>query len=291
MAVDYKGILERLNRAAEDIQTQEKFDHQDDYLVIMSGLNDTSKKALLESRLTIRHFPFSIGRVSREGTFSSIKQGLEIADIQPYYLSQEHLSLVLQDNKIFLVDNNSKFGTIVNDTPMGGSTGGSDRIELKHDKNEIVMGGSSSPFKFQMEAKKADQEHAFDDNVRYGSHLIPVAALYIRLCHHVSNILTSEDLDPNERLSYSIDLITSLVEKLDNLDMLYFYSTRPESFSDVIIAHSVNVAIYVLKMAQSLSYPKESVIRLGVAAIFHDIGLFEIPKDIVYREKGFSKRI
>jgi len=190
-----------------------------------------------------------------------MKQDLAISDKWPYYLSREHLSLALQDNQMLLVDNNSKLGTIVNGTLIGGSEGSSDRIPLRHGKNEVVMGGASSPFKFQIEVKKADQEQIYHDNIRYGSHLIPVAAFYIRLCHHVSSMLDSEDLDSHERVVSFIDLITSLVEKPDNLDMLYFYSAHPQTFSDVIVAHSVNVAIYVLKMAHSLSYSKESMVN------------------------------
>jgi HD-GYP domain-containing protein (c-di-GMP phosphodiesterase class II) len=74
------------------------------------------------------------------------------------------------------------------------------------------------------------------------------------------------------------------------IDPLYFYSAHPDTDSDVIVAHSVNVAIYVLKFAMSLSFPEEMVRKMGVAALLHDIGMYEIPDDIVYKREKITSR-
>ena len=76
MTEDPRSLKERLSVAAEAIGHQKHLDQPGKTLVIMSGLNDTSKEALLNRVLIIQHFPFIIGRFLSQEPFSSMTQDL-----------------------------------------------------------------------------------------------------------------------------------------------------------------------------------------------------------------------
>jgi len=45
--------------------------------------------------------------------------------------------------------------------------------------------------------------------------------------------------------------------------------------------HSVNVAIYSMALGLQLELPKTSLVQLGIAALFHDVGMMRIPQSIL----------
>ncbi len=254
-------------------------------MVSLTGLNDTSREFLTNRRIIIRHFPFRIGRFSLEDPFFSLKQDLSIPDNGPYRLSREHLSIERNGDQIVLVDEKSRLGSVVNKRILGKRAGGESRIALEVGKNQVILGGGSSPFRFEMEVLKSDQEIPSNNYVRCGESIVDVAVLYARLCLYAKDILTSSGGDPRKRILSAMDSIGYIIRDPETIDMLYCYSAHPDTYSDVIVAHSVNVAIYSLKFFASLSYPEEDIIRIGTAALLHDIGMYDIPEEIVYKRK------
>lgn len=265
-------------------------DYKPNYVVILSGLNYFSREALLNRSLIIRYFPFKFGRVSKSNPFISDKLDFVIHDVQPFRISKRHISLEMDGDQIFVVDENSKLGSFVNGKQLGKNAGGNIRIGLKYGENEIVLGGAFSPFRFRMEVKKNYENITFHDHAIIGGRLVPITSAYIHLCSYAKTILTSKTKSLQDRLRMSLDIIQSIMKAPEIIDPLYFYSAHPETDSDVIVAHSVNVTIYLLKFAVSLSFPKEIIIKMGVAALLHDIGMYGIPKDITYKKKEIVPR-
>ncbi|MBI4621094.1 MAG: HD-GYP domain-containing protein [Desulfobacterales bacterium] len=50
---------------------------------------------------------------------------------------------------------------------------------------------------------------------------------------------------------------------------------------DYLIVHMVNVAIFAMEIGVGLLYSKEQLIKLGVAGLLHDIGMWKIPREII----------
>jgi len=288
MKMNQRSVMAKVYDVAEKFSNTEYPDYRNEHLVAISGLNNHSKKILLNRDLIVRHFPFKIGRISCRNPFSSMKQDFVITDEKPFRISKRHLSIEVYDKQIYLADEESRLGSIVNGTPMGRNAGGKREIALRYGKNEVVLGGSSSPIIFQMEVKKNDEPAIFDDYVRCGDQLIPVASLYMRLCHHTKIILSSRHINLPDRIGMALDLIAGITESSEAIELLYCYSAHPDVFSDVIVAHSVNTAVYAIKLALNLSYSKETAIKIGAAALFHDIGMYSIPREIVYKKEVIS---
>jgi hypothetical protein len=82
--------------------------------VIVSGLNEASKTALLGMDFIIQRFAFTIGRFSPRRPFSSAKGDLLIADHRTEPISEQHLTIERRDDRIILSDPNSRAGSLVN---------------------------------------------------------------------------------------------------------------------------------------------------------------------------------
>jgi len=261
----------------------------DDALIVtMSGLNAPSESALMSRELIVRFFPFLIGRISRQRDTTLPLPDMAIPDSKPYRISQVHLSMERRGSKIFWADKGSRFGSIVNNILIGEQAGGIAEISLNVGDNKIMVGGQNSPFIFKMVVGQDDSANPLDDQVWLGERFIPVAALYSRICHLASDILSNKQDNRQDLLKKTEEVIKLFAPHPDTIHLLYYFSASPDTFSDIIIAHSVNVAIYTVKLAYGLHYSLPNIIKMGVAALLHDIGMYEIPFEIVNKKGKLS---
>lgn len=257
-------------------------------IVVLSGLNVPSRMALMERDLIIRLFPFYIGRVSKHHGSFFHDPDLMIEDRKPYRISRFHLSIIRREDQIFLVDQDSRYGSVVNDVPLGKAVGERTEIPLNIGDNTILLGGQNTHFVFNMEVIKDSCPSALHDHVFFGDRLVPVASLYKRSCQYTFEILTSSHNGLRGRLETALDVVRLITPHPDTTQLLYYFSASPKTYVDTIVAHSVNVAIYTVKLAMGLSYSSEDVIKIGVAALLHDIGMYDVPTDIFDKREPVS---
>lgn len=50
---------------------------------------------------------------------------------------------------------------------------------------------------------------------------------------------------------------------------------------DYLVVHMVNVAIFAIEIGVGLLYSREQLIKLGVAGLLHDVGMWKIPKEVI----------
>ncbi|MCG6534605.1 MAG: HD domain-containing protein [Syntrophales bacterium LBB04] len=280
--MDRKNVMERIqteaiSKAGERVP-----------LVVLNGLNAEGRKALLGRTLNIRYFPFRIGRLSAYYGLFSNDPDLMIEDEEPYLLSRRHLVLERRDGRIFAVDEGTRSGSLVNGVLLGGEKGKVRELPLKDGSNDIVLGGGNYPFVFDMKVVQDHEGTLLHDEIPFGDVTAPVALLYGRLCYNARMILTSADPGNPENVRKGLDLIRGLLSRPEVFDPLYYFSSSPETFFDVVTAHSVNVAVYAVKLARSMSYEPEKIAKIGVAALLHDVGLLDIPPQLVNTQKELS---
>lgn len=85
----------------------------------------------------------------------------------------------------------------------------------------------------------------------------------------------------------------------DLLEMIFneLYSNRKHMvnmldikiFDDYTYHHSTNVAVLSLILGIAMGIPKNRMVELGMAAIFHDIGKVFVPKEILNKEGEFTE--
>jgi len=112
----------------------------------LEGATDAARDSLGGRRMRLDRFPFRIGRATKPPDPLS-PNDLTIADREPYRVSRTHCLIVPVADRWFLIDRGSHLGTIVNGTVIGGGkhTG---RIQLWDGRNELELGGASTPYRF-----------------------------------------------------------------------------------------------------------------------------------------------
>ena len=71
-------------------------------------------------------------------------------------------------------------------------------------------------------------------------------------------------------------------------DELFIMAIHLDDRFQYVVHHSVNLAIYCLKMAQDLGFSKSDQLELAMAALLHDIGMAVIPDNILYKQEALS---
>ncbi|TDI14755.1 MAG: HD domain-containing protein [Acidobacteria bacterium] len=77
------------------------------------------------------------------------------------------------------------------------------------------------------------------------------------------------------------ELVKRIIDSIAESSALLLLATdRRQEFS--LSTHSVNVAILSLRLAQTLKYEPQNQVRVGLAALLHEIGVVVLPKPMIY---------
>ncbi len=112
-------------------------------------LTDMARSAIPEEGLTLAVFPFRIGRASeREADLLQVND-LALPDVNPHFVSRNHLSLDVENGRPVVRDRGSYLGTIINGVTIGGEYRGA-VCPLREGENEVIVGSAESPFRFRI---------------------------------------------------------------------------------------------------------------------------------------------
>ncbi|MDH3601468.1 MAG: cyclic nucleotide-binding domain-containing protein [Candidatus Tectomicrobia bacterium] len=114
-------------------------------VVTLQGLTHRADRALPVSPFRIDTFPFRIGRQHGDRY-----NDLSIADSRPWQVSKQHLSFVLQDGRVGVLDRGSRLGSLVNGRALGGSQGLPGPLCFDETGGELVLGNIRSAFHYRV---------------------------------------------------------------------------------------------------------------------------------------------
>lgn len=252
--------------------------------VVLKGQNTRSRKALLNQELTIRYFPFRIGRARGGMTSFHDEPDLALEDPRPYRLSHQQVILERRGETIFVVDPKSRSGSWVNGRPLGGAIGGTAEFPLPPGKHDIRMGTDHSPFAFTFEVIAETGRTVAWNDIRFEDQPVPVSVLYQRLSRQTAAIFRLFSEGDGRSLATACDLVRSILANPGIVDPLYYFSAIPEPFfKDLIATHSLNVTLYAIKLALTIPLDGEDLVKFALAALFHDVGMYEVPRKIVHK--------
>jgi len=107
--------------------------------------------------------------------------------------------------------------------------------------------------------------------------------LYLNLHREVAQVLQSikekRPIDPLPLRDY-IPRITDAVKKEE---YLFLKAIQRKRYASWLISHSVNVAIFAIKVGIGLKYDHDKLTRLGLAALLHDVGMSAVPNNILFK--------
>lgn len=114
--------------------------------------------------------------------------------------------------------------------------------------------------------------------------------LYDKACLYLNHVLNAV----KNRQSFALDPGFRILQKIAEIDHpqdeLFIMAIHLDDRFKYVIHHSVNVAIYALKMAEDLGFSKKSKLEVAMAALLHDVGMAVIPDKILYKQEKLSQQ-
>lgn len=111
---------------------------------------------------------------------------------------------------------------------------------------------------------------------------------YVSTVTAVSEVMDSLKLKQAVSLKRSKRVVQSMVDLMLQEDSTLLGLTNLRSHDEYTYNHSVNVCILALAIGQRLGYRKRGLSELGMAALFHDLGKYDIPLEILNKPTDFT---
>ena len=112
--------------------------------------------------------------------------------------------------------------------------------------------------------------------------------LYEKARDYLKGVIGSVRQGKTFSLRPGIQIIEEMVAFLPFSDTLFLESIYDNDSNDFIVAHQVNVAVYAIKIAVHLGWRKDRQMKIGAAALLHDVGMGLIPDKLLFKENRFS---
>jgi HD-GYP domain-containing protein (c-di-GMP phosphodiesterase class II) len=84
-------------------------------------------------------------------------------------------------------------------------------------------------------------------------------------------------------------VVGTIIDAILAEEQFLFGISAIKDFDDYTFHHSVNVSVLSIAMGQRLGFKRKALVDLGFAALFHDIGKTDIPKEIVNKTDPFTE--
>jgi HD-GYP domain-containing protein (c-di-GMP phosphodiesterase class II) len=86
------------------------------------------------------------------------------------------------------------------------------------------------------------------------------------------------------------ELVKRIMDSMvDSVGLILLATDRRQEFA--VSTHSVNVVILSLRLAQTLDYDLQDQIKVGLAALLHEIGVAWLPKRLLYKTGPVSPQV
>ena len=112
--------------------------------------------------------------------------------------------------------------------------------------------------------------------------------LYEESGNYLKQVLSAVKNSKSFALEPGIQILQKMTAGVHPRDELFIMAIHLDDPFKYVIHHSINVAIYALKMADDLGFDQTTKIELSMAALLYDIGMAVIPDKILYKQEEFS---
>ncbi|HDK27554.1 MAG TPA: HD domain-containing protein [Candidatus Atribacteria bacterium] len=110
-----------------------------------------------------------------------------------------------------------------------------------------------------------------------------VKQIYFETINLVKQISTTENITQKLFSKFTVG-IYYLIDTLKASEGLLLGLTVVKNYDDYLYNHSVNVAILSLSIGVRIGLKSKELLKLGQSALLHDIGMTQIPKELLIKE-------
>lgn len=177
-------------------------------------------------------------------------------------------------------------------------------IYIKKDDNYVIIIEAGTMLSHTLYEKLKKQENLYisknDENRQilscenlkyYIRHNIDNVEKRVKLLYEVNDQLFDMFLaNKNNKIHLScVELIVQSIIHLIKYDEHFIKNTMPYFIDDYMLkVHSLHVTIYALALGNLLKFKNDELIKLGVAAMLHDVGVKKIDNAIIDKESALD---
>ncbi|MCX7981525.1 MAG: HD domain-containing protein [Syntrophales bacterium] len=278
--------MEKLKReVGSELSARDKLENPP--VVVLSGQSVQTRKLLLDREMVIRHFPFSIGRRRTIPMISRMEPEILIEDVPPFRISRKHVTLRRDELGIWLMDEKSAKGTVLD----GKRLKASEAVLVEPGAHELILGGYTSPYAFSLRVvEDVVAGLTRDEKISLEGKDVSVSLLYLHLYDFTRKLLKVFFQDTSASVAMAQDMTDYIMKNDFCIDALYYYSAAPTIADDLIAHHSLNVFLYTLRLSSMVGIPVETRRALAVAALYHDLGMYDVPAEVVGKRDTLNEK-
>lgn len=108
--------------------------------------------------------------------------------------------------------------------------------------------------------------------------------LHAQACACLTRIFTAV----RQRSAFPLEPAATIVRRMaaerPARDELFAAALHLDAADQFAVHHSVNVAVYAIKMAQDLGFDEERQVQIGLAGLLHDVGIALLPEPLIHKK-------
>jgi len=187
-------------------------------------------------------------------------------------------------NLLFILSQRLRHGNVLVDAPIIEKVSQQELEEFQLQQVE----DNQAPLEDEIEAEPIEDEvkaELVEDEVEAEpASLYKAATSYVLKSIRRTEERMAPDIERGEKL---VRLIIDSI--MDSSALLLLATDRRQEFA--VSAHSVNVTILSLRLAQTLNYNLENQVRVGLAALLHEMGVVWLPKQLLHETGPVSSEV
>ena len=113
-------------------------------------------------------------------------------------------------------------------------------------------------------------------------------ALYRQAASYLEQVFAAVRERKPFEIETGLGIIRQMAAESSPMDPLFSLALHLDDCRRFAVHHSVNVAVYAVKMAAHLGYDARRQERVGLAALLHDVGMALVPENIVNKQGPLS---
>ncbi|MDQ3001659.1 MAG: cyclic nucleotide-binding domain-containing protein [Fibrobacterota bacterium] len=112
----------------------------------IEGMTPRAIASIATNPFAIKTFPFKVGRKSSD---PFLYNHFEIEDVDPAQIARHHVSIVLDNGRVGVLDRGSELGAVVDGTRIGGKHGPGP-VYFQGKEGVLILGNDDSPYQFMI---------------------------------------------------------------------------------------------------------------------------------------------
>lgn len=114
--------------------------------------------------------------------------------------------------------------------------------------------------------------------------------LYEQTSVYMTEVLNALKKQRSLSLDEGFQLVQRIADFKNQQDPLLIKALHFNDVSKFLVIHSVNVAIYAIKLGAELGFSRKQQAEIGMAGLLHEVGMCKIPDEIIYKQEPLNNQ-